>query len=60
MEKPDELWAVLREAGYEPTDESRQQARDRLERAQVDPDSRIECSERMSEIMARAPGPERS
>ncbi len=61
MEKPDEFWAVLLEAGYEPTDESRQQARDRLERAQaVDPDSRIECSERMSEIMARPSGSERS
>jgi hypothetical protein len=53
MERSEDLWEVLREAGYEPTDESRRHARERLERAHVDADARIECRERMEEIMAR-------
>jgi hypothetical protein len=53
MERSEDLWEVLREAGYEPTDESRRLARERLERAHVDPDGRVECRERMDEIMAR-------
>ena len=53
MGKAEDLWEVLEEAGYEPTEESRQRARERLERARVDGDARIECRERMEEIMAR-------
>jgi hypothetical protein len=54
MGTSDDLWGVLREAGYEPTEESRRHARERLEAAQVDADARLECHERMQEIMARA------
>ena len=53
MERSEDLWEVLREAGSEPTDESRRHARERLEHAHVDPGARIECRERMEEIMAR-------
>ena len=48
-----DLWDVLREAGYEPTEETRRRARERLDHAQVDADARVECQERMQEIMAR-------
>jgi hypothetical protein len=53
MGTSDDLWEVLREAGYEPTEESRRLARERLEQAQVDAGARLECQERMQEIMAR-------
>jgi hypothetical protein len=53
MGTSDDLWEVLREAGYEPTEESRRQARERLQGARVDTDARLECHERMQEIMAR-------
>jgi len=46
----EELWTVLREAGYEPTDESRAQARARLDLA-VPPERRVESRERVREIM---------
>jgi hypothetical protein len=53
MGKSEDFWEVLRQAGYEPTDESRRHARERLERAHVDADARIECRERIEEIMAK-------
>ena len=46
------LWETLREAGYEPTEESRSRARARLERAStVTPEARAESGERVREIM---------
>jgi hypothetical protein len=48
-----DLWEVLREAGYEPTEETRRRARERLESARVGADDRVECQERMQEIMTR-------
>ena len=54
MGTSEDLWVVLREAGYEPTEESRRLARERLEAAQVDTDARLECRERMQEITARS------
>jgi hypothetical protein len=46
----EELWTVLREAGYEPTDESRAQARARLDQT-VPPERRAESRERLREIL---------
>jgi|KBSSwiStaDraftv2_1062776.scaffolds.fasta_scaffold651322_4 hypothetical protein len=46
------LWETLREAGYEPTEESRARARARLERAEsVTAEATAESRESVREIM---------